>query len=84
MFNFLKDRSTNWQHIEISRLSWFLSFCAFNLFSAWLAYRGLLKLGEYVNDALVLNGGHGLTTTIKSVAQRVGINIGTPPTKGAE
>lgn len=76
MFNFLKDRSTDWKHIEISRLAWFLTFLGFNAVAAWLLYRNSLTLDQYSTNAAVINGGGAAGTTVKSVAQAVTDMVG--------
>lgn len=70
MFNFLKDRATGWQHIEISRLSWFMAAIAALLFTAYVVWaKQAFDIASFCESFALLNGSGAAGTAAKSFAQ---------------
>ncbi len=70
MFNFLKDRATGWQHIEIARLSWFIAAVAALAFTGYVVWiKGAFDIRAFCESFALLNGSGAAGTAAKSFAQ---------------
>lgn len=97
-WNFLRDRSTDWAHLEIMRLGTFSSLAALLGFTGWILYlKGTFDANGFADAVMKILGIGGATTATKYVAQnhssvtgRSTNNSGqapapqTPPNQGGE